>query len=351
MRTFHHLTKTQRVQLETLLLAKHSKKEIAQTLGVHLSTIYRELSRGEYTHKIKVYDKYIGGKIGERFETRYSSDKADERYRVNLKNKGADIKLGNDYAYAEYLERKIIDEKLSPSAVLGEIKRKGLKFNTSISVNTFYKYIEKGYFSRLELKHLPLKEKRQKQRKRGVVVKRAPRGISIEKRPIEVLERTTFGHWEMDCVCGPTLNTLLVLTERLTRKEIIFPMPNQKSESVLRCLNRLEYRFGRNFKKVFKSITVDNGSEFSDYMGLQRSIYNGQRTTVYYCHPYCSSERGTNERINREIRRLIPKGSDLSKYSVDDIQRVEDWVNNYPRQVLGFATSKELFDEQLLTVA
>lgn len=127
-------------------------------------------------------------------------------------------------------------------------------------------------------------------------------------------------------------------------------MPNQKSESVLRCLNRLEYRFGKNFKKVFKSITVDNGSEFSDYMGLQRSIYNGQRTTVYYCHPYCSSERGTNERINREIRRLIPKGSDLSKYSVDDIQRVEDWVNNYPRQVLDFATSKELFEEQLSAV-
>ena len=59
----------------------------------------------------------------------------------------------------------------------------------------------------------------------------------------------------------------------------------------------------------------------------------------------------TLERINREIRRLIPKGSDLSKYSVEDIQRVEDWVNNYPRQVLDFATSKELFDKQLLTVA
>ncbi len=350
MRTFHHLTKTQRLQLETLLSAKHSKKEIAQALGVHLSTIYREIRRGEYQHKKYTYDFY-GDKIGEKYEVRYCSDKAHERYRTNLKNKGADIKLGKDYAYAEYLERKIIEEKLSPSAVLGEIKRKGLKFNTTISVNTFYKYIEKGYFSRLELKHLPMKEKRQKQKKRGVVIKRAPRGISIEKRPIEVLERKTFGHWEMDCVCGPTLNTLLVLTERLTRKEIIFPMPNQKCESVLRCLNRLEYRFGRNFKKIFKSITVDNGSEFSDYMGLQRSIYNGQRTTVYYCHPYCSSERGTNERINREIRRLIPKGSDLSKYSVEDIQRVEDWVNNYPRQVLGFATSRELFEEQLLTVA
>ena len=226
-----------------------------------------------------------------------------------------------------------------------------MKFNTSISVNTFYKYIERGYFSRLELKHLPMKEKLQKQKRRGVVIKRAPRGISIEKRPMEVLERRTFGHWEMDCVCGPTLNTLLVLTERLTRKEIIFPMPNQKSESVLRCLNRLEYRYGKDFKKVFKSITVDNGSAFSDFIGLQRSIYNGQRTTIYYCHPYCSSERGTNERINREIRRLIPKGSDLSKYSVEDIQRVEDWVNDYPRQVLNFATSRELFDKQLLTVA
>lgn len=351
MRTFKHLTKTQRLQLESLLKAKLSKREIARILCVHISTIYRELRRGEYQHKISVYDKYYGGKIGERFETRYSSDKAHEKYLMHLKNKGADIKLGKDYEYAEYLERKVIDEKLSPLAVLGEIKRKGLKFNTSISVNTFYKYIERGYFSRLELKHLPMKEKMKEQKKREVVIKRAPRGISIEKRPMEVLERKTFGHWEMDCVCGPTLNTLLVLTERLTRKEIIFPMPNQKSESVLRCLNRLEYRYGKNFKKVFKSITVDNGSEFSDYVGLQRSIYNGQRTTVYYCHPYCSSERGTNERINREIRRLIPKGSDLSKYSVEDIQRVEDWVNNYPRQVLNFATSKELFDKQLLTVA
>lgn len=350
MRIFKHLTKTQRLQLETLLMAKMPKKKIAQTLGVHLSTIYREIRRGEYQHKLYVYD-YYGDKVGEKFVTRYSSDKAHEKYRMHLKNKGADIKLGKDYEYAEYIERKIVDEKLSPLAVLGEIKRKGLKFNTSISINTLYKYIERGYFSRLELKHLPMKEKRRQKRKRGVVIKRPPRGVSIEKRPIEVLERKTFGHWEMDCVCGPTLNTLLVLTERLTRKEIIFPMPNQKSESVLRCLNRLEYRFGKKFKQIFRSITVDNGSEFSDYIGLQRSIYKGKRTQVYYCHPYCSSERGTNERINREIRRLIPKGSDLSKYSEKDIQDVEDWVNSYPRQVLNFATSQELFEKQLLAVA
>ena len=351
MRTFQHLTKTQRLQLETLLSAKHTKKEIAQVLGVHLSTIYRELRRGEYQHKINIYDKIYGGKIGEKFVTRYSSDKAHERYRINLKNKGADIKLGKDYAYAEYLERKVIDEKLSPSAVLGEIKRKGLKFNTTISVNTFYKYIEKGYFSRLELKHLPMKEKRQKQRKRGVVVKRAPRGISIEKRPIEILERKTFGHWEMDCLCGTTLHTFLVLTERLTRKELIFPMARQTAGNVVACLDALERSYGNMFSLVFKSITMDNGAEFSDVAGIERSVFTGKRTTTYYSHPYCSSERGTNERLNREIRRLVPKGTDLGKYTVADVKEIERWVNAYPRQVLGFATSEELFSQQLRCLA
>ena len=126
MKKFQHLTKIQRLQLETLLFAKHSKKEIAQVLGVHLSTIYRELRRGEYQHKINVYDKIYGGKIGEKFVTRYSSDKAHERYRNNLKNKGADIKLGNDYEYAEYLERKIVDEHCCVSCeICGIIPKSG----------------------------------------------------------------------------------------------------------------------------------------------------------------------------------------------------------------------------------
>ena len=309
----------------------------------HQYSVDEVVKRGEYEH--------LDGATW-LTEKRYSCDIAQEKYEFNLRQKGAEIKLGKDYEYAEYIERKIVDEKLSPLAVLGEIKRKGLRFNTTISVNTLYKYIEKGYFSRLEIRHLPMKEKKKKG-KRSVVIKRAPKGTSIEKRPIEILERKTFGHWEMDCVCGSTKNVLLVLTERLTRKEIIIPMENQKSESVVKCLNRIEYRYGKDFKKIFKSITVDNGSEFSDFQALQRSIFgkNSKRTTLYYCHPYCSSERGTNERINREIRRLIPKGSDLSKYTVEDIQRVEDWVNEYPRQVLGFYSSREMFENQLLQIA
>lgn len=338
MRHFRHLTKTMRNQLESLLLAKVHKNEIARILGVSLQTVYREIKRGEYDH--------LNGSTWI-YEKRYSSDLAEMKYRQQLKEKGAPIKLGKDYEYAEYLERRVIEDKLSPGAVLGYIKKHNLKFDTSISVNTFYKYIERGYFSRLSIKHLSGKKKTKK--RRTVAIKRAPKGTSIEKRPIDIFERNSFGHWEMDCVCGPTKNVLLVLTERLTRKELIFPMETQTAKNVVKILNSLEFKHGRKFKQIFKSITVDNGSEFSDFNGMERSIFGkkNKRTSVYYCHPYSSYERGTNERINREIRRLIPKGTALGQFSRQDIQYVEDWVNNYPRQVLGYATSEELFQEHM----
>ena len=152
----------------------------------------------------------------------------------------------------------------------------------------------------------------------------------------------------MDCVCGSTKSTLLVLSERLTRKELIFKMPNQKSNSVIKCIDSLERKYGSKFKKIFKSITVDNGSEFSNFKGIEKSIYSTKnRTNLFYCHPYSSWERGTNERLNREIRRLIPKSSDLSKYSNKDISNVESWVNNYPRQVLNYSSSAEVFNYYL----
>ena len=87
--------------------------------------------------------------------------------------------------------------------------------------------------------------------------------------------------------------------------------------------------------------------EFSDYKGLEKSIYGGKRTSIYYCHPYTSCERGSNERLNREIRRLIPKGIDLSTISEKRIQAVETWINDYPREIFGYATSAEMFNAQL----
>ena len=113
--------------------------------------------------------------------------------------------------------------------------------------------------------------------------------------------------------------------------------------TIVGALDKLERRYGRKFRRLFKSITVDNGSEFSDFAGLERSVYGGKRTAVYYCHPYTSCERGTNERLNRDIRRHFPKKSDFSKCTDRQVQAVEDWLNAYPREIFGFATPAELY--------
>ena len=135
----------------------------------------------------------------------------------------------------------------------------------------------------------------------------------IQRRNIESL-RDDFGHWEMDTVHGAqgkSKKVLLVLTERKTRKEIIFPIKGNKAAEVVKTLNRLERQFGEGlFRRIFKSITVDNGPEFSDFEGMEKSRRNlKHRTKLYYCHAYSSYERGSNENQNKMIRRWIPKGT------------------------------------------
>ncbi len=331
-----NLSFTQRLQIETLINAKYKKQKIADLVGINIRTLYYELKRGEYVHTIK-YSSFWYGTTYKK-EIRYSAQKAEERYKIMCTAKGRPLKIGNDFDFVNYIEKRVRQEKISACAVLGQIKHKQLPFKTSISKTTLYRYIKLGIFPniRLEKRKAPYKK---------VVMKRAPKGTSIEKRPAEINSRTTFGHWELDCVCGNTLPTLLVFSERLTRKEIIFKMKNQKSSSVIKCLNILERRYGKSFRKIFKSITMDNGSEFSDFYHIEKSSYgNGKRTMAFYCHPYCSCERGTNERLNREIRRLIPKGSNLANYTDDDIKYVENWLNDYPRECLGYATANEMFD-------
>jgi len=341
-RKFKHLTYTQRLQLEAYLKAKLHKRQIAKLLGCSLSTVYLEISRGMYEHKVTESDRYTG----ERFyikEKRYGAEVGQRKYIENSTTKGRPLKVGKDFEFVNYINNRVKKEKISACAVLGEIKRKHLNFKTDISKTTLYRYIDIGIFDNIRLSGRRKKAYRQQQ------AKRAPRGTSIEQRPQEISLRNSFGHWEMDCVCGPTLSTLLVLSERLTRKEIIIKMKNQRADSVIRCLNGLERKYGKSFKHIFKSITVDNGVEFSDFKGLERSVFSKsvKRTKVYYCHPYCSSERGTNERLNREIRRLIPKGTDLNGISIKDVKRVERWVNNYPREVLDYDCSEELFNREL----
>ena len=347
-RHFNHLSFTDRLTIEAALQLKMPIKQIAEKLGVHISTIYREIKRGVYSKKIGYHDHY-GYERRYRYKETYSPDIAEQKYRDHLAAKGAPLKIGNDHSLAKYIETRIADDGLTVRAVLGEIKQKRLPFSTSISINTLYSYIEKGVFLRLSLKHLPYKGQRKKA-ERKLRPAKPPRGESIEKRPAEIAERSEFGHWEMDSVCSGkgVKNALLVLTERLTRKEIIIPVPNMTAETVVRKIDILEQKFGALFPRLFKTITVDNGSEFSDCKGLERSCrQKGNRTKVYYCHPYSAFERGSNERLNREIRRKFPKGTDFSKISHRKVKEVETWLNNYPRGVLGFDTPENLFNYYL----
>lgn len=343
-RTYKTLSYTQRLQIECLFKRRTSIRDIANHIGVHISTVYRELKRGEYSRRNKV-NEYVGFHYADK--KAYSPDIAQQKCELNKTVRGGQLKIGKNRQLAEYIQKRILIDRISPLAIAGELKRKNL-FDITLCAATLYSYIRKDVFFGVSMSDLSKPRKHKQHIKRA---KRAPRGLSIEQRPQHIVQRAEFGNWEMDCVCGPTKSCLLVLTERKTRKEIAYLMPNQTSDSVVRCLNKLEYRFGKYFRKLFKTITVDNGSEFSDVNGLQHSIYGGQRTTVYYCHPYRSSERGTNERINREIRRKLPKGTNFSKYKQCDIDDVIAWVNDYPRQVLEFITSQEAFDEELQQLA
>ena len=189
----------------------------------------------------------------------------------------------------------------------------------------------------------------------GKSASRAPAGESIEQRPEEIDEREEFGHWEGDTVYSgkgkrKTTRALLTLTERKTRKEIIIAIPNRKAETVVKALDALERKLGaRRFRAIFKSIPFDNGTEFAAAEELERSCVNKRlpRTKVYFCHPYSSWERGTNENTNGMIRRRFPKGTNFAAVTNAQIAQAENWINNYPRKILGYKSSEIVFRECL----
>jgi IS30 family transposase len=86
---------------------------------------------------------------------------------------------------------------------------------------------------------------------------------------------------------------------------------------------------------------MDNGPEFLDMKGIERSVFNPQekRTTCFYAHPYSAYERGSNENANKLIRRFVPKGTDIDKLSNKTIARIQHWINNYPRRIFGYLSA------------
>ena len=327
--------------LEALYNSGFSVKNIAIQLGFSESGIYQELRRGYYMHRNSDWTE----------TKRYSSEKAQRAADYKASGKGAPLKIGNDIEFANFVEDMVLSG-YSPDAILLYIKDNGLKFKTKVCRVTLYSYIEKGIFLRISNKNLLRKGQRKIRTVKHTTPKKLPDPEhSIEKRPSIIDERLEFGHWEGDTVVGKRKKgeTLLVFTERLTRVEIIMKSPDKTSGSTVRLINRLERRFGSAaFRQIFKSITFDNGTEFSDLPGIEYSPYTGKkRTTVYYCHPYASSERGSNENQNGFIRRFIPKGTVISDYNKTYIRYVQTFINNYPRRILNGENSSKRLKREL----
>lgn len=216
-----------------------------------------------------------------------------------------------------------------------------------VCAKTLYHYIDMGLIGVKNI-DLPMKVRLNTRKQRSRKNKRVL-GRSIEERPAEVAERKEFGHWEIDTVIGKKSNdqTLMTLTERKTRQEIIARVAAKDSPSIRDALSALKKDYGANFSKVFKTITADNGSEFAELAATVEE----DGTEVYFTHPYTSCERGTNERHNGLIRRFIPKGKSISSVAEETISYVQNWCNSLPRKILGYRTPAECFREEMAQLA
>lgn len=328
-----HLTEVERYQLERFLKEKRTVKEIAAILDKSERTIYYEKKRGQV--------EQLDGHSWKKYKT-YKADYAQTDYKTKLRRE-RELKVDNNIEYIRFVSDCVRKNHCSFYAARMFWKRQG-KINP-VCERTLYNYYAMGLFLNLKPGHLPYhKPKRKKDFSERQAAKHSVDKRSIEKRPASVLLRDSFGHWEMDSVVSGKqkgTSVLLVLTERQTRTEIVLKIPDKKSASVVAALDSLEQAMGsQQFKNTFRTITVDNGSEFMDMSGMEKN----ERTTLYYCHPYCSGERGSNENQNRLIRRWVPKGSSIDSMSDREVKNIMEWMNNYPRRMFGGLSSLECFE-------
>jgi transposase, IS30 family len=161
--------------------------------------------------------------------------------------------------------------------------------------------------------------------------------VSIDQRPLEAADRKIPGHWEGDLIIGAKNTSAIgTLVERTTRLTLIVKLDAKNAvtvrESFEKKLNNLpEY--------LKRSLTYDQGQEMAEHLTFTKNT----NIAVYFAHPHSPWERGTNENTNSLIRDFMPKGTDFSKVSAEELQKVQDLLNDRPRKVLEFLTPNEVF--------
>lgn len=241
------------------------------------------------------------------------------------------------------MHAKFFNDKWSLDAICGYAKRHKLYPAEILCTKTLYNYINLGLL-KIKSIDLPLKLRR----KTSIKQNRQNRkilGKSIEERPVEIEGRTTFGNWEIDTVItkrNKAEPVLVTITERKTRMEIILKIAYRNASFVNKSLEKLLSKL-EDPTPIFKSLTSDNGSEFSSLIELENNLVGD----VYYCHPNNPQERGTNEKHNSLIRRFLPKGKSLLDYKEDHYIKIMHWINNLPRKILNYRTPLEVFTKEL----
>lgn len=334
---YKHLNYTERTQIERWYnIEKKTCTEIAKLLNKSVRTIQREIKRGKVKNLTsELIEIYV-----------YSADVSQQKYDYYIHSKGPEIKLGSDYKLAEYIEKGIKEEKKSPEILINDIAKYKLEFKSNICAKTIRNCIHKRILNLTEKDMIYKKEYKDKNTEKYHCIK-IPAEKSIDFRPEGANKRTEYGHWEGDLVVGKEGKgaALFTLTERVTREEIIYKIPSKHSMNIVKSIDDLEKKYGKNFRRKFKTITFDNGGEFRCWKEIETS-YDKRRTKprvqVYYAHPYRSGERGSNENNNRLIRRFIPKGRIITTISEEFIKNIENWINNLSRPTFGFKTSLEM---------
>ena len=333
-----HLKYKERELIEKWLNEDKKQAEIARLLERDRSTIYREIKRGKVP-------QIINGKKVVLYRADYSETKYLQN-RQRSQSKGLKAFSGRFWYKLKKAHHKGWFKGKNRIHNIKTFVKKYARDNPKEKVpcfKTVYRYIRenalpiKPHDLPVMYRLTPRKNKRSKPKGQNKKVL----GKSISDRPPQVLERIEFGHWEADLVKGkknkeePAIITLL---ERKTRYALTMKIRDYSSETVLTAFNRI---LSAN-PEAFKTITFDNGSEFSKVSELETD-----RLSIYFCHAYSSWERGSNENFNKLLREFIPKGLSLHQFTSESIIEAADRINKRIREVLDLESAVDCYNQEI----
>ena len=301
----------QRYKIEALLKAGHKVPFIAKQLGVHKTTLYREIQRN--STKRGLYSAPCAHERSQEKKERFS------RYRKFTPE------------MADYIRDKLSNDQWSPEQISGYCKRKGIPM---VSHERIYQFIYQDKTDGGQLfKNLRVASKTYRKRYGSGKINRAviKDKVSIDQRPEVVNKKQRVGDWEIDTIIGKDRKGAIVtIAERATAFVLIAKLSGRNAQELAKVVVRLMVPF----KHLVYSITSDNGMEFAMHKYISQKL----ETDFYFAHPYSSWERGLNEYTNKLIRQYIPKGTDFGDINDQYIRNITMKLNSRPRKKLKFRT-------------